>query len=526
MPLPFIFDTIINGLPGWVPDWARNPWIVLQVVAVLGTLYLIKIYSSGATNHSDRAMHGRVVMVTGGTSGIGAVVTQELAQRGAQIVLLTRQPPSDPFLADHIGELREQTKNQMIYAEQVDLSSLHSIRKFATKWIDNAPPRRLDMIILCANTIAPPGQKRIETDEGIEEMWMTNYLANFHLLGILSPALRAQPFDRDVRIIIPTCSSYIASPGLGDALSKKKWSPRTAYARSKLAMMVFGQAFQKHLDAYKRPDGLPMNTRVVFVDPGFTRTPGMRRWITQGSIWGLGLYIVAYIIPWLVLKSAEMGAQSILYAAMEAGLGRGVGGKLIKECMEVDFARTEVKNEDIAKQLWESSDKLIETTEKEQAALRALEKKHREMKDQEKKDAEQAQEIEALVDAIKKGKEAEKKPSRRQRKKVNAEKAESGTPMSRATQITSSQLPFLQAPPATDLQAAWDHHQQRHPQQLLQMRDASSLHPVFFTARLRRSPLVLNAVSSPSVTSSLSPVAHGYVYREERLTKRPGGAML
>ncbi|KAI1302948.1 short chain dehydrogenase/ reductase [Xylaria venustula] len=425
MPLPFLYQTIVNGAPAWVPDWARDPFTLTKVFAALVALYLVKIYSSGATNKADRNMHGRVVMITGGTSGIGSAVTRELARRGAQIILLSHLPPSNPFLADQIGEMREQTKNQMIYAEQVDLSSLHSIRKFATKWIDNAPPRRLDMLILCANTLTPPGGQRTETEEGIEEMWMVNYLANFHLLGILSPALRAQPFDRDVRIVIPTCSSYIASPDLSDALSKKKWSPKKAYARSKLAMMVFGQAFQKHLDAYKRPDQLPMNSRVIFVDPGFTRTPGMRRWLTRGSIWGLFLYVIGYFLPWLFLKSEEMGAQSVLHATMEASLGRGEGGKLIKECMEVDFARKDVKNEDIAKTLWEASDKLVEKTEKEQATLRALNKQKEEAQEKEKKEAEKGQEIDALVDTIKQGKEAAKKPSRRQRKKANAEKAES-----------------------------------------------------------------------------------------------------
>ncbi|KAI1327537.1 short chain dehydrogenase/ reductase [Xylariaceae sp. FL0255] len=423
MPLPFIYDAWVNGLPAWVPDWARNPWTVLQIVGVVITLYAVKRHCTGAVNTSERDMHGKVIIITGGTSGIGAATAQELAQRGAQIILLTHLPPSNPFLADYIGQLRERTDNQMIYAEHVDLASLHSIRQFATKWIDNAPPRRLDTLILCANTLTPPGHKRNETPEGIEEMWMVNYLANFHLLGILSPALRAQPFDRDVRIIIPTCSSYIGSPGLGDALDKKKWTPNAAYARSKLAMMVFGHAFQKHLDAYKRPDQLPMTARVVFVDPGLVRTPGMRRWLTRGSIWGLLIYSTAYFLPWMLLKSAQMGAQSILYAAMDGSLLRGTGGKLIKECMEVDFARSDVKSEDIAKHLWEASDKLIERTEKEQAAFRALEKKEQEMRDKEEQD----KEVDVLVDTIKKGKEAEKKPSRKQRKKANTEKTTGGS---------------------------------------------------------------------------------------------------
>ncbi|KAI1658005.1 NAD(P)-binding protein [Daldinia decipiens] len=420
MPIPFFYDVLVNGPPAWTPDWARDPWTLFQIGAVAGFLYLLKRYSAGTVSMAERKMHGRIVMITGGTSGIGAAVTRDLAERGAQIVLLTHLPPSNPFLADYIGELRQRTKNQMIYAEQVDLSSLHSIRKFATKWIDNAPPRRLDMLILCAATITPPGGKRTETEEGIEEMWMVNYLANFHLLGILSPALRAQPFDRDVRIIIPTCSSYIRSPTLNSALVKKEWTPGKAYARSKLALMVFGQAYQKHLDAYKRPDELPMNSRVIFVDPGFTRTPGMRRWLTRGSLWGLAVYVLSYVVPWFLLKSPEMGAQSILHAVMDPRLGMGPGGKLIKECSEVDFARMEVKDEEVAKKLWEASDKLIEKTEKEQAALRVLEKKKQELKEQEKKEAEKAEEIDSLINTIKKGKEAEKKTSRRKGKKTSS----------------------------------------------------------------------------------------------------------
>lgn len=222
------------------------------------------------------------------------------------------------------------------------------------------------------------------TSEGIEETWMVNYLANFHLLSILSPAIRAQPPDRDVRILFTTCSSYISSPTIEDgeeALDAKKWSPGKSYARSKLALMVFGQAFQKHLDAYKRPDGLPMNARVIFVDPGYSRTPGMRRWLSRGTLWGLAMYVLLWHQAWLFLKSAEQGAQSLLYAAMDVTLGRGNGGKLIKECIEVDLARKDVRDEEAAKKLWQSSEKLIERVEREEAVKRALKKK--EMAEQE-----------------------------------------------------------------------------------------------------------------------------------------------
>lgn len=248
---------------------------------------------------------------------------------------------------------------------------------FATKWVDNAPPRRLDAVILCANTITPQASEEVQrTLDGVELNWGVNFLANFHLLSILSPALRAQPPDRDVRVIMGTCSGYIGAKVADDGRSPER--NVGAYGASKLALMQFAQSLQKHLDAYARPDKQPNNTRVILVDPGWTRTPGMRRWLTAGSLWGLLVYLMTWPIWWLVLKSPEQGAQSFLHASMEAELGRGPGGKLIKECREVDYARKDIKDEELAKKLWESSEKQIEALEKEGAVRRALAKKEME----------------------------------------------------------------------------------------------------------------------------------------------------
>jgi NAD(P)-dependent dehydrogenase (short-subunit alcohol dehydrogenase family) len=302
-------------------------------------------------------------------------VTESLASRGAQIIFLTHYTPADPFLVDYIEDLRAKTKNELIYAEQVDLSSLQSIREFATKWVDNVPPRRLDLIILCADTITPRYGRTIRTQDDVEPNWGINFLANFHLLSILSPAIRAQPPDRDVRIVFGACSSYMG----GDLkLLRDSRSPLPKgieYGTSKLATMVFASAFQKHLDAYKRPDKHANNARVIIADPNFTRTPGMRRFLTMGSLWGLLLYLFMWPIWWLVLKSPLQGAQSFLRAAMDAELGRGNGGKLIKECKEIEFLRKEVRDDKVAKELWSFSEKQIEALEREGAVKRALAKK-------------------------------------------------------------------------------------------------------------------------------------------------------
>ncbi|KAJ9604361.1 hypothetical protein H2200_011195 [Cladophialophora chaetospira] len=381
MPIPLLAEGFGRGLSG-IP----YIWTILQGVVVIGVVTLLKSYFGGATCRSERVMHGKVVMVTGGTSGIGAAVVEELATRGAQIILLTHHAPSDPFLVDYIEDVRTVTNNELVYAEQVDLSSLHSIRLFATKWVDNAPPRRLDMIILCANVMTPSFGTSQTTIDGLEAEWMINYLSTFHLLSILSPAIRAQPPDREVRVLFSTCSSYIGGKLDYNGTEKATKSGSSAYARSKLAVMTFAYAFQKHLDAYKRPDNQASNARAIIVDPGYSRTPGTRRWLSGGTIWGLLLYLITWPLWWLILKSPTQGAQTYLLAAMDAEYGRGAGGKLLKECREYQPLRPEVENEEIAKQLWEFSEKQVEQLEKQGAVKRALAKKEEEKKQKTKDD--------------------------------------------------------------------------------------------------------------------------------------------
>ncbi|KAL9125975.1 MAG: hypothetical protein Q9217_004890 [Psora testacea] len=372
MPIPLLADIAFRGIgviPFAVPILKILPWLIL--------LWLLKLYFGGASNNSERLMRSKVVMMTGGTSGIGAAIAQDLAARGAQLVLLTHHALSDPFLVDYLEDLRTSANNELVYAEQVDLSSLHSIRTFATKWVDNAPPRRLDMIILCADTLTPRFGLSPKTHDQVESVWGINYLANFHLLSILGPAIRTQPPDRDVRVIFSTCSSYVGGDLPALKHDRNPLPQGRKYETSKLACMVFAQAFQKSLDSYRRPDKQLNNVRIIMVDPGYTRTPGMRRWLTMGSLWGLLLYLITLPFWWLVLKSPIQGAQGFLRAAMEVELGRGLGGRLLRECKEIEYRKPEVKDEAVQRRLWDFSEKQIQALEKESAVRRALAKEEK-----------------------------------------------------------------------------------------------------------------------------------------------------
>ena len=228
------------------------------------------------------------------------------------------------------------------------------------------------MILLCAATMTPRLSVPLRTADDLEPCWGVNYLANFHLLSLLSPALRAQPAGRDVRVIVATCGSY-ATGDLRNMRDSRDPLPKgKEYASSKLALMVFASAFQKHLNAHVRSDKAPNNARVILLDPGVTRTPGMRRWLSLGTVWGLAGYLALWPLCWLVLPSSDGGAQGFLRATMESELGRGQGGRLFRGTSETSPSRPEVGNHKVAEELWKFSEQQIQALEKIGAARRSV----------------------------------------------------------------------------------------------------------------------------------------------------------
>lgn len=72
---------------------------------------------------------------------------------------------------------------------------------------------------------------------------------------------------------------------------------------------------------------------------------------------------------------------------MEAELGRGSGGRMLRECKEVDYLKKEIRDENAQKQLWSFSEKQIGALEKEGAVKRALAKKEKEVAAEKEKQA-------------------------------------------------------------------------------------------------------------------------------------------
>lgn len=322
--------------------------------------------------------------MTGGTSGLGANLAYELASKGAQLILLVRST-EDSWLVDYIEDLRERTDNFMIYAEECDLNSLYSIRKFATKWLDNQPPRRLDGVICCAAESIPIGKARQVTVDGVEKQMGINYLAHFHLLTLLSPALKIQLPDRDVRIVMATCvSQALGDLDMKDALWLNRRYPTREpwklYGTSKLMLTMFAKEFQRRLNSFERKDKAPCNVRVNMVNPGIMRTPSTRRFLSMGAIWGLLVYFILFPIFWIFFKSTSQGAQSFLYALAAPVFKNLDGGNVIQECKILKPARKELSDDGLQKALYDETEKLLEALEKSSAIERKKQEKIQESK--------------------------------------------------------------------------------------------------------------------------------------------------
>jgi len=203
---------------------------------------------------SDHFMQGRVCLVTGATRGLGAVIAEALAMRSATVVTTGRSAVRGTAL---IAGIQDRTQNRDVHFLQADLSSMADVRglaaAFAARW------NMLHVLIDNAGTVNPV--RRVTVD-GYEEVFAVNHLAPFLLTNLLLPRLRA---GAPSRIIV--MSSYEHRRGYirwDDLQSERFYFSQQAYARSKLANVLFVYALARRLEG----TGVTVNA----VNPGLVRT--------------------------------------------------------------------------------------------------------------------------------------------------------------------------------------------------------------------------------------------------------------
>ncbi|MGX4734898.1 SDR family NAD(P)-dependent oxidoreductase [Kitasatospora griseola] len=202
--------------------------------------------------HRLPRVEGRSVLVTGGNAGIGYFVAEQLAGTGATVVLGSRDAAKAEAAIASIGSRVPGAKVRYVPMDLADPASLEAA-------VDALGLDRLDAVVHNAG-VALDHPPRRETRAGHELMFATNHLGHFALTHHLTPLLAAAPGSR----IVTTGSFAAKSESLDpdDLQSTNDYRPKRAYARSKLAQMLFAVELDRRLRA------AGSTTTSVLVHPG------------------------------------------------------------------------------------------------------------------------------------------------------------------------------------------------------------------------------------------------------------------
>jgi NAD(P)-dependent dehydrogenase (short-subunit alcohol dehydrogenase family) len=275
-------------------------------------------------------MAGKICIVTGATNGIGEVTAQALADRGATVIGVGRNPAKCVETANRI---KAATGNQAVEYMVADLSVQAQVRKLAEVIKTKYP--RIDVLVNNAGAFIATRQL---SADGIEMTWALNHLNYFLLTNLLLDALKAAPAARIVNVSSGAHTGAreinFADPGFSTGYSG--WQ---AYSHSKLANILFT------VELARRLQGTHVTANALH--PGFVAT-GFGS--NNVGVMGFGLKIIQRIMA----LSPEKGAETNIYLASSPEV-EGVTGKYFTD---KHIAKSSPASQDVevAKRLWTLSE--------------------------------------------------------------------------------------------------------------------------------------------------------------------------
>ena len=140
---------------------------------------------------------GKVVIITGGNTGIGKEAAVGLAGLGARVVITSRNEERGRSARQ---EIAERSGNDSVEVMSLDLASFTSIRSFAADVLD-----RFDHVDVLVNNAGLILHHRAETQEGFEETFGVNHLGHFLLTDLLLERLRA---SAPARVVVVSSDAH------------------------------------------------------------------------------------------------------------------------------------------------------------------------------------------------------------------------------------------------------------------------------------------------------------------------------
>ena len=183
-------------------------------------------------------MQGKTALVTGGTTGIGLVTARALAEKGAAVTIVGRNPQRGEQAARAI---RAEVPGAEVRFERADLSLLDESRRLARNISESIG--RLDVLVNNAGAIF---SRRRVTADGLEATFALNHMSYFLLTNLLLNRLRAAEAGRIV--VVASVAHRRARLDFDDLQCERRYSARVSYSRSKLANVMFAYALARRLE--------------------------------------------------------------------------------------------------------------------------------------------------------------------------------------------------------------------------------------------------------------------------------------
>lgn len=253
-------------------------------------------------------MEGKVCMVTGAASGLGAATARALAKQGAAVIVVDRDADKG---AATVNQIRQGTGNPAVEFLRADLSSQAEIRHLVGRFRRRHP--RLHVLV---NNAGAMFGRRQESVDRIEMTFALNYLGYFLLANLLLDTLEASAPARIVNV--SSRSHARARIDFDDLETRSGYRGLRAYERSKLAIVLFTYELARRLEG----TGVTANA----LHPGVVATGFARQ---GGGIMSLvvRLFRFAFLRP-------EQGARTLVYLAASPQV-EGVTGKYFVACQAV-----------------------------------------------------------------------------------------------------------------------------------------------------------------------------------------------
>ena len=278
-------------------------------------------------------MNGKVCLVTGATDGIGKVSARVLAEKGAKVIIVGRNPEKS---ATVLAELKSSSGNENIDLLMADLAVMQEVRDLAEQVISHYD--RLDVLL---NNAGGYFAKHELTSDGLERTFALNHMSYFLLTNKLMELLKSSAPARIVNV--SSDAHYGIDMEFENLNGEQEYKAWKAYQKSKLANVLF---------TYELLKKVPADITVNCLHPGFVAT-------NFGHNIGGFFGPVVKIAQRISAIDPEEGAKTSIFLCSAPEV-KGVSGKYFYKCQPKTSSR-ESRNMDTGKRLWQISSDIAST---------------------------------------------------------------------------------------------------------------------------------------------------------------------